>query len=115
MKKSLTRKERLSGKKEIDTLFAQATRREGDGLRLLLRPNNCAYNRVLVTTRRGFSSAVARNRQKRIFREIFRLCKGSLKQGFDLGFVLKKEEMSFPDMRISVARLLERADVLEKS
>ena len=109
MKRSLTRKERLSGKKEIDALFARSTRYEGDGVRLLLRPNECEYNRVLITTRRGFSSAVARNRQKRLFREIFRLNKGSMKQGFDLGFILKKEEMSFPELYATFILLLERA------
>jgi ribonuclease P protein component len=113
MKRSLTRKERLSGKREIEALFAQATRHEGDGLRLLLRPNDRDYNRVLVTTRRGFSTAVARNRQKRIFREILRLCKSSMKQGFDLAFILKREGASSSVLRGSVKRLLVQAKLME--
>ena len=114
MKKSLTRKERLSGKRAIDALFAQSTRYEGEKLRLLLRPNDCEYNRVLITTRRGFRTAVARNRQKRIFRELLRQSKCLLKQGFDLGFILLQEETSFSKMKTSLECLLQQADLIEK-
>ena len=112
MRKSLTRNERLSGKREIEALFAQADRFEAGTVRLLVRPNGRRFNRILTTARRGFSSAPARNRQKRILREIYRNCKHDLKQGFDLAFILMREESSlgsFNDLRETVVRLLRRA------
>jgi ribonuclease P protein component len=109
MKKSLTRRERLSGKRDIEALFKQAERFEGGGVRLLVRPNGQELNRMLVTVRRGFKNAPARNRQKRILREIYRDSKKGLKQGFDLAFILTREESSFNDVRLAVTRLLRQA------
>jgi ribonuclease P protein component len=115
MNKSLTKRERLSGTRVIESFFAQALRIEGTGIRLLIRPNELAYNRMFVTVRRGFSGAVARNRQKRLLREHVRQCKCLLKQGFDLGFVLKKEGTLFPEMGKSLMRLFKEADLLAGS
>ncbi len=109
MKKSLTRNERLSGKRDIDALFENANRYEGRIVRLLVRPNGLERNRILVTARRGFSSAPARNRQKRILREIYRNGKQNLKRGFDLAFILVKEGSGFDEVRDALERLYRRA------
>jgi ribonuclease P protein component len=112
MRKSLTRSERLSGKRDITAIFREAARLEGKGVRLLYRPNGLSFNRILVTVRRGFSTAVARNRQKRIIREIYRNSKRGLKPGFDLAFVIMKEDTSFDDLRATVARLFGKAGLV---
>ncbi len=109
MKKSLTRRERLSGNRDIEALFKKAERFESRIVRLLVRPNGLELNRMLVTVRRGCKNSPVRNRQKRILREIYRDCKHGLKQGFDLAFVLSQEESSFKDMRVAVTGLLRNA------
>jgi ribonuclease P protein component len=109
MRKSLTRKERLAKKRDIDALFGNASRVEVRSVRLLSRPNGLEYNRILVTVRRGMKTAVARNRQKRMLREIYRNEKNSLKQGFDLAFILLREESSFGDLRATIERLVRQA------
>ncbi len=109
MKKSLTRSERLSGKREIEALFTNADRFDAGIVRLHMRPNGLGFNRFFTTVRRGFSSAPARNRQKRILREIYRNSKHDLKQGYDLAFILMREGSSFDNLRETVVRLLRRA------
>jgi ribonuclease P protein component len=112
MKRSLTRRERLSGKREIAALFAKAARVESNGVKLLFRPNQLDYNRVLITVRRGFATAVARNRQKRILREIYRISQSGLKPGFDLAFILLREESTFDELRAAYARLVRQARLM---
>jgi ribonuclease P protein component len=54
---------------------------------LFYRNTGLTYNRVLVTTRRGYGTAVARNRARRLGREGYRALKPDLKRGYDLAFV----------------------------
>jgi ribonuclease P protein component len=109
MKRSLTRRERLSNKQEIKTLFQNAEKRVGRNLKLLFRGNDREYNRILITVQRGSKSAVSRNRKKRILREIYRNYKNSMKQGFDLVFILKNDEFSFDEMYADFTQLIEQA------
>jgi ribonuclease P protein component len=113
MKKSLTRRERLSGKREIEVLLKCASRIESGGVKLIFQVNGRGYNRILITVRRGFRTAVARNRQKRILREIYRNSKSGLKQGFDLAFIIKREKSSFNEMHETLARLFQQACLLD--
>lgn len=115
MRKNLTKRERLSNKKDIATLFGQGKKIEGECLRLVFLPARETGNRFFVTVRRGFRTAVARNRQKRLLREIFRTEKSRLAQGFDIGFVVKKEVSSFLTMQMDFLKLLDRAKLLGKA
>lgn len=109
MKRSLTRRERLSNKKEIKALFQQGKKVDGEEIKLIYRPNKLPCNRVLITVQRGFRTAVRRNRQKRLLKEIFRNQKSRMSQGFDIGFVVKKEASSFRIMQSDFFALLDRA------
>ncbi|HEQ72500.1 MAG TPA: ribonuclease P protein component [Spirochaetia bacterium] len=109
MRKSLTRRERLSGKRDIQTLFSRGKRYEENGITLFVRSNGLPRNRILVTTRRGFRTAVKRNRQKRILKEIYRNSKENLVCGFDCAFVLKKEEASWSSLRRAFIDICKKA------
>ena len=113
MKRSLTRKERLSNKREIAALFTQAKKIEGEGIKLYFLPNQREFNRILITVRRGFRTAVRRNRQKRILRDIYRNNKSIMKQGFDLGFVLIQEESSFQALQAGFFKLLDKTGLAD--
>jgi len=109
MRKSLISAERLSDAKAIKCLFQHGKRVEGIWTRLVFLANGKELNRVLVTVKKGFKSAVARNRQKRVVREIYRLNKEMLKAGFDIALVVKKEQTDYHILAQEVILLFRHA------
>jgi ribonuclease P protein component len=88
MRRSLTRRERLGRGHDLDRLFAGGARSSCFGCRLVAIENGLTMNRVAVVNARGYRRAVDRNRDRRVFREAFRLTKGEIGTGRDIAFVL---------------------------
>ena len=84
MKRSLTKRERVTDRRRVRKLFrARATPRRG-GLRVFYAANHADLSRVVVCPARGFAHAPARNRQRRLVREAYRLLKHRVAPGYDL-------------------------------
>jgi ribonuclease P protein component len=109
MKKSLTRRERLRGRAAIKRVFTVPRKIVCPGARLLLTENGLDYNRIVVSTVRGFGKAVARNRARRIGKEAYRCIKRSIKPGFDLAFILFPGDFSYEERISQFSFLLKKA------
>lgn len=84
MKRSLTKRERVTDRRRVRNLFrARNTPRRG-GLRVFYAANDADLSRVVVCPARGFAHAPARNRQRRLVREAYRLLKHRVAPGYDL-------------------------------
>ena len=113
MRKNLTRKERLKGRANLSRVFAQAAKSDKKGIRLYYIENNLAWNRIAVCPVRGFTSAVARNREKRICREAYRQLKYKLQNGYDLAFVLFPGRYSLTERVRQLEALFERVGLTQ--
>ncbi len=113
MRKNLTRHERLKKRKEINRLFQIAKRVKCSGLKLLYIENHYPVNRIAVCTAKGFKMAVARNREKRICREAYRLLKNEIKPGYDLVVVIYPGAYMFIERFQQLQSLLKRAGLVK--
>lgn len=109
MRKSLTKKERLSKRSDIKRTFASGKRFNLSGVKLVFIANNLDYSRFMVTLVRGYGNAVQRNKTKRIAREIFRLNKHQLKPGFDIVLVFFPDNDDYYSREKKILRLFKKA------
>ena len=106
------RKERLKGRDEIREVF---NRRKGVsclGAKLLMRPNGLDYNRIAFTFSRKFGNAVERNRSRRLSREVYRLIRNELRQGYDLVLLVYPGRDVFSERMEQLKELFRRAGLL---
>jgi ribonuclease P protein component len=94
MRKSLTRRERLRGKKVLRKIFSVSRKIVCSGARLCAAENGLGYNRGVVSSVRKYGGSVERNRARRVGKEAYRCIKNSIKPGFDLAFILLPAEKS---------------------
>lgn len=86
--KRFVRKEHLKRSTEIKNLFKNGDRVSVEGAKMFFLPNNLEFNRIGFPLPRGFGNAVARNRAKRLSREIYRNLKSRLNTGYDILFLV---------------------------
>lgn len=108
---SLSKDERLHGKKDISELLAKGKFRTNGSIRYCFRPDNgLTYSRMMVSVpKRLFRRAVRRNRIKRLVRESFRLQKHLLAgdSGVDVLFIYNsKETLPGSDVFATVGRIM---------
>jgi ribonuclease P protein component len=106
------RKERLKGRDEIREVF---NRRKGiscPGAKLLMRPNRLDYNRIAFTFSRKFGNAVERNHSRRLSREVYRLLRNELRQGYDLVLLVYPGKDAFSARMDQLRELFSRAGLL---
>ena len=84
MKRSLTKHERVTDRRRVRKLFRARTTPRRSGLRVYYAANDTDLSRVVVCPARGFAHAPARNRQRRLVREAYRLLKHRVAPGYDL-------------------------------
>ena len=112
MKRSLTRKERLKTREEISRVFTSSVRVTCSGAKLVVKKNEYIQNRIAVTLVRKYGNAVARNRAKRVLREIYRNLKFSIKTGYDMVIVLYPGKYTYNQRFEQFVYLLKKADLL---
>ncbi len=114
MKRSLTRTERLRSSRDIKAMFGSAKRLESRGLKVLVRKNGLATNRVAIVVSRGCGGSVRRNREKRVTREAYRELKPDLTPGNDIIFVIGRFGQSVSERKQAMSTLFLRADLCDR-
>lgn len=111
MKRNLTRKERLSKKSDVLKMLKIAKKFDCIDIKLYYINNNLKWNRVAILLKKGFYSAVHRNREKRIVKEVYRNLKNSIKIGFDIIFLIYPVKYSYANRFSQLKHLLTKADM----
>ena len=115
MRRSLTKNERLRRKRDIRSLFVAGHSVSGGALRLVYRPNGLEVNRLLVTVRKKFGTAVERNRARRLVKEAYRHLKSDIQCGYDIGCVVYQKGLTFIETVRIIESLIKRAGLYEDS
>jgi len=109
MRRSLSRRERLKAKADLQRVFTRAASSETKGFKLLYIDNALPWNRIAVCPVRAFPKAVERNRHKRACREAYRQLKERIRPGLDLAFVLYPGAYGFHERLRQMDLVLQRA------
>ncbi len=112
---TLSKEERLHGKKDIETLLSKGRFADSHrGIRYCyLTGGDSGLNRIMVSVpKKNFKRAVRRNLLKRRIRESFRLQKHKLNAaGTDILFICSsKEMMSFKDIHEIVGDIIDKVN-----
>jgi len=81
--------EHIRRRAEFQQVYERGTRVHGRFSTLFLLPNNLPIGRLGIAATRKLGGAVARNRAKRLIREVFR--RNNVAAGFDVVVVPKRE------------------------
>ena len=105
-------KERLKKRNDIIAFFenkANLIKSINYSYVILGLKNNRPYSRFAVNIKRSKSSAVSRNREKRIVREIYRTEKNKIPTGYDYFIIVKrKNSRSFEDCKKDLLELFKK-------
>lgn len=83
---------------------------------LYVVPNRLDHNRLGITAGKKIGKSVRRNRIKRLVRESYRLLEGTVKEGYDLVFVVRYNEIvpSFWDIKREMKFLFKKLEILDQ-
>lgn len=114
-KYSLRKSEHLRKNSDFKKVYSKGKSCADHFLVLFVLPNDLGRNRIGLSVSKKIGKAIKRNRVKRLFREVYRLNKDKLIQGFDLIFLARKDaiKLDFPKMERSILRLYKRAKILK--
>ncbi|MBU4128619.1 ribonuclease P protein component [bacterium] len=114
-KYSLRKSEHLRKNSDFRRVYSKGRSCADHFIVLFVLPNDLEGNRIGLSVSKKIGKAVKRNRVKRLFREVYRLNKDKLIQGFDLIFLARKDvvKLDFPKMERSILRLYKRAKILK--
>lgn len=113
---SLQRAERITRTSEFKADLAKGTIYNGRGLKIILTRNNYGIPRIGVSlNRRYFKNAVGRNFMRRRIKEIFRLNKHNIAQGWDIIVILRGQstELASGDLRDEFIGLIKKAGIFK--
>ena len=112
---SFPKKERLKGRDDIREVFNRKMAVSCPGAKLLRNRNGLEHNRIAFTFPRKFGNAVERNHSRRLSREVYRLLRCELRQGYDLVLLVYPGHDVF-SIRMEQMRLLfSRAGLLNST
>lgn len=116
MRRSLTRRERVTDRRQVRELFRAPATPRRSGLRIHYLTNTAGCNRVVVCPARGFANAPTRNRQRRLVREAYRLIKHRLMTEYDLLLQIhpRRKELGVRSTTAVLIRLLDDAGLLRR-
>jgi len=114
-KYSLKKSEHLRKNSDFKKVYAKGKSCADHFVVLFVLRNDLEGNRIGLSVSKKIGKAVKRNRVKRLFREVYRLNKDKLIQGFDLIFLARKDaiKLDFHGMERSILRLYKRARILK--
>lgn len=110
----LRQRYRLRRSADVDRVWQQGQSWRHPLAVLLVNPNAKDVSRFAFVASRRVGKAVARNRAKRLLREVVRRHLSEIKSGWDCLFVARKAtpEASFAEVEAAVLQLMARADLL---
>jgi ribonuclease P protein component len=110
----LPRDVRLRKRPELRKVQNEGRRFPGSHVILLVSPRATGSTRFGVTASRRLGTAVARNRVRRRIREIMRVRRPSLAEGFDLLVIARSSAATapFPRLQADLLKLLQAAGTL---
>ena len=84
---------------------------------LLYRENGLPYNRRAFLASKKVGSSVSRNRARRLLRESYREYQETIREGYDLVFVARKNitDLKCADVKKSMEAAIKKAKLSEKS
>ncbi len=86
-----SKKERLLKSKDFRNIYTKGRKLSVGGAAICWLENSLGHNRLgFSISSRNFKLAAARNRIRRLFREVYRRNKTILKPGFDLVLIVKR-------------------------
>ena len=86
-----SKKERLLKSKDFRIIYTKGRKASVGGAAICWLENALGYNRLgFSISSRNFKLAAARNRIRRLFREVYRRNKTILRSGFDLVLIVKR-------------------------
>jgi ribonuclease P protein component len=108
----LRKRERLTGRKELERVFQEGMRCGKGVVRITAAPNGLDHSRLGVGASSKLFNAVKRNRLKRLAREAFRLNKNELPTGLDMFVTICDEnatlEQTVCDLKAASSVVAER-------
>lgn len=111
MRKSLSKKEIVKRKPEIDQIFKTGKTFSCRGLKMLVSHNGLDWNRVIVIPVRHYGNSVQRNRIRRQIKEIWRNAKPRMLSGYDFAFIVYPGKV--PDHEIQTKQLISLCEQAE--
>lgn len=117
MKKfGIQKRERMNLQKEILDIFENGEQYFDKYLKIFVLQNKKPYSRFTPVINKKFGKSTLRNKAKRHVRELFRLNKEKLKQGYDIIFFIKNEfkDIPFSDKKKNYLQLLAKAGLIRE-
>ena len=116
MRRSLTKREIIRKKQDINRIFREGKSESISGMRLIASSNDFGYDRIIVIPAKHFGRAVDRNLVRRRAKEIFRLYEGRIQEenpeeskGHDFVLVVYPGKVSgFSMLESGFTKLLDR-------
>ena len=111
MKRAVTLKENH----EFRRLYQKGASAVGGPMVIYCRKNKLGHNRLGITVSVKLGGAVVRNRARRRLREVYRLNKPCLKQGYDVILVARSRTLtgSWKELNDSFLRICRKVNILE--
>lgn len=100
---------------EFRRLYQKGSSAVGKGMVIYCRPNRLGRNRLGITVSVKLGNAVTRNRARRRLREVHRLHRGELRQGYDLILVGRSRTATMPwaDLEQTFLRLCRKLELMD--
>lgn len=111
MKQAVT----LKKNHEFRRMYQKGASAVGSGMVIYCRKNRLGHNRLGVTVSVKLGNAVVRNRARRRLREVYRLNRDKLKEGYDIILVARGRTATAPwkDLNETFFRLCRKLELLE--
>ena len=112
MKRAVTLKENH----EFRRLYQKGASAVSGSMVIYCRRNKLGHNRLGITVSVKLGGAVVRNRARRRLREVYRLNKPALKQGYDMILVARTRTLSgsWKELNDNFLRLCRKVNILEE-
>ena len=116
MRRSLTKKQIIRLKADIDNLFKAGKRYSLSCFKLYVAENDLSYSRIIVIPARHYGNSVVRNHIRRQIKEIFRTNMEMISEGRDFAVVIypaKERNLSYEDREKVLIDLLRTSGSLK--